>query len=263
MRRNNLEYMATYKKRGHKPKTKVEKKAAIEENSATAEVFSTLDQGASKTEEWVAKNQKYIFIVVGIVALVILGSLGYNKLIQEPKEAEAMNDMFQAQQYFDQAVNGTEKDSLFTLALNGGEGKFGMLDIIDNHKGTDAANLANYYAGMAYLNMKKYAEAIEYLNEFSSDDEILGPIASGGIGDAFVQLDQPEDALEYYEKAANMRANNYTTPMYLSKAGQIAMQLGDHAKALQYFKRIKDEFPKSTEAGNVDVYIGKAEAASN
>lgn len=91
----------------------------------------------------------------------------------------------------------------------------------------------------------------------------LGSIASGAIGDAFVQLNQPEDALEYYIKAAQNSANNYTTPMYLYKAGNIAMQLGQNDEALQYFTRIKEDFPDATEATNIDVFIGKAEAASN
>ena len=266
MRRINIEYMATYKKRGYKPKTKAEKADAIEEQSATAEVFNTLDQGASRTEEWVAKNQKYMFIIVGLAAAIVLGYLGYNKFIQEPKESEAMNDMFQAQKYFDDAINtGVEKDSLFNLALQGGEGKFGMLDIISEYKGTNAANLASYYAGMSYLNLKDYPNAIEHLSNFKSNDDDLavGPIAQGGIGDAFVQLDQKEDALDYYTKAANMSDNAFTTSMYLFKAGNIALELGENGKALDFFKKIKQEFPSSTEAANIDAFIGKAEAASN
>ena len=175
-----------------------------------------------------------------------------------------MNDMFAAQQYFDQAITNTvDKDSLFTLALNGGEGKYGMLDIVSEYGGTNAGNLANYYAGMAYLNMKDYQNAITYLSDFSSDDETLGPIATGGIGDAFVQLNQKEDALDYYVKAAEMKTNSYTTPMYLYKAGNIALELGQNAKALKYFNEIKADFATSAEATNIDVFIGKAEAASN
>ncbi len=261
MRRNNTNLMATYKKRGYKPKSKSGRKDAIEEQSKTAEVFATLDEGASKTEEWVIKNQKIILGVIGVIAVVVLGSLAYNRFIQLPKETQAMNDMFKAQQYFDEAVNSTEKDSLFNLALNGSEGHFGMLDIISNHGRTDAGNLANYYAGMAYLNLQDYENAIKFLNDFSSGDDILGPMSQGGIGDAFVQLNQPEDALDYYDKASSMKTNDFTTPMYLYKAGNVALQLGQNDKALKYFQRIKDEFPSSTEASNIDVFIGRAEAA--
>jgi tetratricopeptide (TPR) repeat protein len=253
--------MATYKKRGFKPKTKAERDDLLEQQSKTAEVFNTLDEKASKTEEWAIKNQKYIFIIVGLAAVIVLGYLGYNKFIGEPKASEAMNEMYTAQKYFDQAVNGTEKDSLYTLALNGGEGKFGMLDIINEYKGTPAGNLAYYYAGMAYLNLRDYPNAITYLEDFSSEDIILSTIAKGGIGDAFAQLNQPENALEYYEKAIAVSDNEFTAPMYLFKAGNIALDLGENEKALKYFKRIKDEFSASTEATNIDVFIGKAEAS--
>src|SRR5690606_1963301 len=114
-------------------------------------------------------------------------------------------------------------------------GKYGMLDIIKEYSGTPAANLANYYAGTAYLRLKDYKKAVEHLSNFKSDDEILAPLAKGNIGDAFVQLNQKDDALDYYEQAANMRTNEYTTPMYLYKAGAIALEQGKADKALTYF----------------------------
>ncbi len=254
--------MATYKKKGYKPKTKEEEVELLEENSTTAEVFNTLNEGASKTEEWIAANQKYIFGIIGFVALIVLGYLGYQKFIQGPKEQEASNEMFKSQQYFDSAVNGSSavRDSLYTLALNGGEGKYGFLEIIENYGGTNAANLANYYAGFSYLNMGKYQEAINYLGDFKSDDEMLGPLAIGGIGDAFSQLEQAEEALEYYEKASKVKNNGFTTPRFLLKAGITALSLDKSKVAISYLEKIKEEYPKSVEANQVDVHIGKAKA---
>ncbi len=255
--------MATYKKRGGKPKTKVEKQQSLEDGSTTAGVFNTLDEGASKTEQWVIANQKYIFIVVGLAAILVLGFLGYDKYIKGPKERQAMNDMFTAQSYFNDAVSGVSQDSLFTLSLNGADGKYGMLDIAENYAGTEAGNLANYYAGMAYLNMKDYSNAITFLNAFTSDDDVLGPMAKGGIGDAFVQLEQLEDAYDYYVQAAESKTNNFTAPMYLQKAGVIGLKIGKNKQALQHFNAIKNNFPDSNEAQNVDVFIGKAQALTN
>jgi len=255
--------MATYNKRGYKGKNKEEKQHNIETGSTTAEVFNKLDESASRTEAFVEKNQKYIFVIIGLVAAVVLGYLGYSEFISKPKQASAMNDMFQAQKYFDQAVNGVEKDSLFTLSLNGGEGKFGMLDIIDEYGGTPAANLAEYYAGTAYLRLKDYKNAIEHLNKFSSEDEILAPLAKGNIGDAFVQLNQLDDALDYYEQAAKMRDNEYTTPMYLYKAGTISLDLGKADKALTYFETIKEKYPNASEMAMVEVLLGKAKVMAN
>ncbi|TXD85095.1 tetratricopeptide repeat protein [Subsaximicrobium wynnwilliamsii] len=255
--------MATYKKRGYKPKTEKEKTEVIEDNSTTAEVFNTLDEGANKAELWVGKNQKGIFIIIGVAAVILLGYLAYNKFIAGPKAEEAMNEMFTAQKYFNQAVTGESADSLYTLALKGGEGKFGMVDIASEYSGTPAGNLANYYAGMAYLNTKDYTNAVKYLSDFTTDDAVLGPVAKGGIGDSFVQLNQLEDALDYYEKAISASTNDYTTPMYLFKAGNVAQSLGQKDKALQYFERIQQEFSDSDQAKNIEVFIGRAEASAN
>lgn len=257
--------MATYKKRGYKPKPikeKGETAEALEQDSTTAEVFNTLDEGANKAEDWVAGNQKGIFILIGVAALVALAYLGYNNFIAEPKAEEAMNEMYSAQKYFDEAVVGTNKDSLYTLALTGGGGKLGLTDIVDQYGSTPAGNLANYYAGMAYLNTKDYTNAVKYLGDFSTDDAVLGPIAKGGMGDAFVQLEQLSEALEYYEKAIAASTNDYTTPMYLLKAANVAQSLGENDKALDYYKRIKSDFIASDQAKNIDTFIGRAESSN-
>lgn len=252
--------MATYKKRGGRPKNKAERKSKIEDNSTTAEVFNTLDEGASRTEAWVEKNQKPILISIVAIAIIVLGYLGYQHFIQEPKESEAMNEMYQAQEYFEKALVETAKDSLYNLSLNGGEGKYGFLDIIENYGGTKAENLANYYAGMAYLNLGQYQNAIDRLDNFVSDDAMLGPLAKGGIGDAFVQLGQFEDALGYYEQAIDQSDNNVTAPRFLLKAGITAINLGKTDVALKHFKKIAEEYSGTPEAAKAELYVGQAQA---
>ena len=255
--------MATYKKRGYKPKTKEEVIVETEEQSTTAEVFNTLDETASRTEDFVAKNQKYIFIIIGVAAALVLGYLGYTEFVSKPAQEKAMNDMFPAQKHFNDAVAGIAPDSLYTLSLNGSGGKFGMLDIAKTYKGTPAGNLANYYAGLAYLNLKDYKNAVTYLDAFSIDDQVHAAKAKGLIGDAFMQLEQTDQALKYYKQAAEMRTNDYTAPVYLKKAGITALELGKASEALGYFNKIKENYPDAAEASTVDVFIGKAQAMSN
>ncbi|MGJ8667031.1 MAG: tetratricopeptide repeat protein [Patiriisocius sp.] len=256
--------MATYKKRGGKPKnTRVENSdiEALEQDSTTAEVFNTLDEGANRTEKWVEKNQNIILTVVGVVAVAVLAYLAYVNFVQKPKEAEGMNEMYQAQTYFDTALNATNgQDSIYNLALNGGKGKYGFLKIIDNYGGTKAGNLANYYAGTAYMNMNDYKNAIKYLSDFESDDAMLGPLAKGAIGDAFAQLDQKDEALGYYETAATMQENEFTSPRFLLKAGITAMALGKADVAKKHLNNIVENYATSAEAAKAKVYLAQAEA---
>ena len=113
----------------------------------------------------------------------------------------------------------------FAEPLNGGEGKFGFLDIIDNYKGTPAAKLATYSAGMAYLNLEDYVNAIEYFDQFDTDDVMFKALAKGAIGDAFAQIGQPEDAYDYYVAAFESSDNSFSAPKYLFKAGILGTTL--------------------------------------
>ncbi|WP_294818879.1 tetratricopeptide repeat protein [uncultured Flavobacterium sp.] len=261
--------MATYNKRGYKqpkPEPEVKEENVIEQEetfdgkSTTAEVFDSLDAGASKTEEWVQKNQKVIFGVIGVIAVAILGYMLYDKLLVGPKEEDAANEMFQAQQYFTQAVDApAANDSLFSLALKGGEGKKGFLAIINDYSGTDAANLAHYFAGMSYLNTGKFKEAVDHLEQFKTEDDILTATAYGATGDAFAQLKDNASALEYYEKAIKASENDLTTPRFMFKAGQLLIATNKKAEALKYFNEIKEKYESSPEGVGIDAHIAMAE----
>lgn len=254
--------MATYNKRGYKaPKPKEEKESdnISEHDSTTAEVFNTLDTGANKIEGWIQNNQKVIFWVIGSLIVIVGAIFAYNKFITEPKQEKATNEMYQAQQYFTQATDGVASDSLYNLALHGAEGRPGFLKIIEHYSGTKAANLSHYYAGISYLNLHKYKEAITELEKFKSDDEFLSPLAKGAIGDAFAQNNQLDEALGYYEKAFTVKTNDLTTPRFLLKAGHVALALGKKDKAFQYFSRIQNEFGNTQEAQNIEGLIGLAQ----
>ena len=251
--------MATYKKRGYKKSIAPEVEKRIEDESTTAEVFEKLDSTASRTEEWISNYQNFIIIGVGIIAISVLSYLGYQSYILGPKKLEAISELSQAQYYFELAVNGQQSDSLFKRALNGGEGKYGFLDIIENYSGTPAAKLATYSAGMAYLNLGDYVSAIDYLDKFDTDDVMLKALAKGAIGDAFAQIGQPEEAYDYYVSAFESSDNTFSAPKYLFKAGMLGASLVKNKAALSYFRRIQSEFPDSAEAGRVEVQIGRLE----
>ena len=252
--------MATYKKRGFKNKVSSNKAEALENKSTTANVFNTLDEGSSKTQQWVEKNQNIILGLVGVISILVIGVFAYSKLITEPKESKAFNEMYFAQKKFDEAIL-IDNDSVYNIVLNGDELNLGMLDVIEEFSGTNAANLAHYYSGMMYLNMKDYQNSIKYLSKFSSNDILLSSLATGSIGDAFADLNQFQDAYDYYVKASK-GDNNYTTPLFLYKAGAIAMRLNKFKKAEEHFTSIKLDYPKSPEANNIDAFISKAIASN-
>ena len=150
------------------------------------------------------------------------------------------------------------QDSL-RLALEGDGVNMGFLDIADEYSGTKAGKTANYYAGVCYLNMGQWENAIEFLDKFKGNDEVLSVLALVGIGDAFVELDQNTEALEYYEKAIRSSKNDFVSPFVLFKAAQICELNTDYEKAAKYYKTIKADFKDSREASDIEKYIARAE----
>ncbi|MEN8817323.1 MAG: hypothetical protein ABF274_10720 [Nonlabens sp.] len=263
--------MATYNKRGYKPKTKPEKEEKEDlfddSESTTAEVFSTLDEGANKTEQFLEKNQKALVIIVAIIAVGAVAAWAYNQFIMEPQEMVAVEEATEANKYYDLALNstGAEKDSLYTIALEGANGKYGLIKIAEEYKGTDAGNLATYQAGMAYLNIggDQLQKAIDYLKAYDGGDSVLTAIAKAGIGDALVQAGQAGDAISYYMDAADANVNEFSTPRYLLKAAQVALTTGDNSTAITALERIEENYPDAEEFKTSQVLLGQAKAASN
>ena len=253
--------MATFNRRGYK-KSKSDQ-AQKGEKSQTAEVFESLDSTANKSEQWILKNQNIILTFIAVISISVLSYLGYERLIADPNEKEAISELNKAQYFFELALVSNESDSLFKLALNGGEGKYGFLDIAKEYSGTKASNLANYSIGMSYLNLKEYDNAIIYLEKFKSDDILLKSISLGTIGDCFSELNQPDEAFEYYQKAFKHNENIYTTPKYLFKAALIGSQIGKYRSSIDFLNRIKDEFPDSYESSLVEVQLGRIENLKN
>ncbi len=261
--------MATYKKRGNKVrKPKTDEVKDIEEiqfdgESTTKEVFDTLDETASKSEKWLEENQKLVYIFLGVLLFGIMAYVGYYKFIQAPKEIKAADELAYAKALFFEAETATQdKDSLYVVALNGKDNKFGLMDIATEYSGTKAGNMANYMAGIASINTGDFKNAIKYLSDFESDDVVLGPIAKGKLGDAFTDLDQLDDAFSYYKEAAELADNSVVTPLYLLKAGMTAMDLGKFDQAVILFTEIKEKYPNSEEGKRIDTYINEAKYAS-
>ena len=217
----------------------------------TEDQFIQVEEALTKTEQYIEDNQKNLIRIVGVIVGIIALVIGFQNFYIEPLEEAAQTDMYMAELYF-------QKDS-FNLALNGDRQYLGFIDVADEYSWTKVGDLANYYAGLCYLHLGEFGSAIEYLEDFSSDDIILSTLALGCIGDAYMELGDTDNALNSYEDATYNSENEFTKPIYMFKQAMIHEQNGDYDDALEIYNDIKLNFKTSREANGIERYISRAE----
>jgi tetratricopeptide (TPR) repeat protein len=226
---------------------------AKSKNEENPQGIKNVEETLTRTEQFLEENYKPLLIALGIV-VVLVGLFWLGRLYLGRQNDEAQSQMYQAQKYL-------EQDSM-NLALNGDGNYLGFLDIAKEYRFTNAGNLAKYSAGICYLHLGNYEEAIDFLNKYSKKDKVIGSIAIGATGDAYVELGNVEKGISKYLEAAKFAENSFNTPLFLMKAAELYEMNGKYSEALKLYQQIKDEYPGSTEGSSIEKYIARAKLLS-
>ncbi len=210
--------------------------------------LKNVEQTLTKTEQFLEQNYTLLLYILGAV-VVLVGLFWLAKMYLNKRNDEAQSQMYQAERYL-------EMDSL-NLALYGDGNYLGFLDITDDYKFTKSGNLARYSAGICFLQLGQYQDAIDLLEKYSKKDKVLGSLAIGATGDAWVELGDTEKGIAKYIEAAEYAANSFNTPLFLMKAGELYEMDGKYGEALKLYERIKTEYPESTEGSSIEKYIAR------
>ncbi len=235
---------------------KSEENPVVEEKT-TSSIVDKIDLEkiiGEKSYEFYIANKKSVNVVVALLAILFLAMAGYKFIYIErifnPKQTESLEAIWRAEnQAFD--------NQNWNLAINGDSlGLYdGFLKASEDYEGYAGGKLALYNLGISYLNNKEYTLAIETLEKVNFDDELLGTITFGAMGDAFLQLGSVNDALDYYEKAYNRRDNELTTPIYLMKAALCLEIIEDYEMAINLYRDVVQKYPLSKSAVNAEKYM--------
>lgn len=204
-----------------------------------------------ESEDFVRRNKTVLLSLLGIVVLAVVGAFAFYTWRTN------QNQKGQAAMY--QAVNYWEADSL-NKALKGDGQYDGLATVTSEYNGTKAANLANFYAGVAAIKDGKYQNAIDYLEDFSSDDLLVQARAYALTGDAYLELNKFKEAADQYEKAANYKPNEYFTPSYLMKEATARELAKDYDGAIKAYTKIVDEYQNAAEVNDAKQYLARAQA---
>jgi tetratricopeptide (TPR) repeat protein len=208
----------------------------------------------TKTEMFFDKNKKVVTAAVVAVLVVVGGILGYKKFVAEPNAKKAQDMVWKAQYWF-------EIDSL-DLAINGDGSFYGFQQVAEEFGSTPAGEASKFYLGVIHHQKGEWETALNYYKDADLDDDVLSVMAVGNQGDVLVELGRADEAIGQFEKAANMVRSDYTTPMFLMKAGILYHQKNDHKNAAKCFGRITTDYPTAPDAQNAKKYAAYAEAMS-
>ena len=215
------------------------------------EQLQEVNEALTGAGKWIEDNSNLISWIVCGIAIVVCAIIAINNYVIKPHAQEANNENAKAVVYF---MNGD-----YDKALNGDDAEcIGFAAIADEYKHYQAGKLAALYAGICYYEKGDYEEAAKYLKRFEADDLNIDPAASMLLGDAYVELDEFGKAAKAFEAAAES-GNEIIAPMSLKKAGIVYLHEGKKAQALKAFKAIKEKYPSSSEAQDIDKYIAIAE----
>jgi tetratricopeptide (TPR) repeat protein len=205
----------------------------------------------AKAKDFWAKNNKTIVIACTVIIIAIGGWYIYQNYFKKPKEEKAAEAMFKAEEYY-------RIDSV-NLALNGDGQYNGFLKIISKYGGTDAAKLADFYAGSCYLKLNENEKAVKYLKKFSTSSKPLQARAYKLLGDAYADLGKNADALKYYKKAArHFEKDQAGSAEALFMAAYLADRVMKNSKeAIALYKEILEKFPKAPQAKDADNYLAQ------
>lgn len=209
-------------------------------------------------------NKKMITYVGGGLVLIIAAFCFFKFYYLPEQENEAATEIFWAQNYFEaDSFNIALKGNVAVMAPEGQKTIMGFEAIAEEYSMTKTGSLANYCAGICYLRTGKFDQAIEFLQKYDGDDEMVAPIAVGAIGDCHMEMNRVDEAIKFYLKAAETSNNNFTTPFYLKKAGFAYEQKANFSEALALYERIQKEYMRSNEGKEIERDIAKVKALGN
>ena len=212
--------------------------------------LANVEHALTSTEAFIEKYQKQILIGVATVVLIVLAILSFRNFYLEPREIAAQNEMYKSQSAF-------ATDS-FKVALDGNRESIGFKEIVSQYGITASGKLAAAYAGICYYKLGQYEDAVKYLSQFDGDDTYFTASVIGLTGDSYVELGETSKAISYFEKAADLE-NAIMSPVYLKKAGLVYESLNQPEKAEKEYTTIKEKYPKSPEASDIDKYLARVQ----
>jgi len=225
-------------------------------SKAPTQIEANVGEIFSKSEKFIESYKNHIIIAISAVILIVVAVLGIRQYYFLPKEKEAQVSIFAGENYF--------ASQQWEIALNGdGKDYIGFLGIIEDYGMTKTAQLAKAYAGICFYHLENPGEALNYLKKYKANDRIIAPVIKGLIGDCLIDLGEMDEGIKFFNNAASEANSEIISPIYLKKAGTAYESIFDFTNALKAYETIKNKYPNSQEASDIEKFINRVTMQMN
>ena len=203
------------------------------------------------------KSFRISTIAIGILAVLVLGFLSYRQWIWKPDNEKSKETYFVSLNAIANEGNNTVMDTSKSGAKTDPIKK--LQKSVKKYDGKIGGEVSKYLLATQYMRKGKYAEALVLLENVRVEDTYVSVEVIGLQGDCQSELKNYEKAYLLYQEAAATNENDFTSPMYLFKAGLIAEKLKKYEEAKSHYEKIATIYPKSFYAKekNLEAYIAR------
>jgi predicted negative regulator of RcsB-dependent stress response len=192
------------------------------------------------------KENKKLRLITAVVIGLIVGILGYilyKQFVYAPNNQKANEGYYRG-------LNLAAKDSVDAAIAE-------LEPFVKKNDGYEGGEVAEFTLARQYMAKGDFKKALKLLEGVKLKDTYGPAMALGLQGDCYSEMGKFKDALEMYEDAADVNENEWTTPTYLFKAGQVAEEIKDYAKAKELYERINQDYYMFGQQKTIDKYIAR------
>jgi tetratricopeptide (TPR) repeat protein len=189
------------------------------------------------------KTLRMITIGIGSIVVLIIAYFVYKQFIWLPANEKSKDAVYVG-------LNYAAKDST-EAAINE------LTSVVKKYDGKDGGELAQFVLARQYMSKGEYKKALKELEGVKLNDTYLSVYTLGLQGDCYSEMKNYKEAINFYLDAAAKNENEKTSPEFLFKAGLVAEELGDFAKATELFTKIKENYLVFSSQKTIDKYIAR------
>jgi len=238
-------------------KTKKKDEVVVENEKSTLDASEDMfQQQRQRIIDTIISHPYFVIGSVAAVVLMVAAVFGVRSIVKKGNDDNAANffkiEKVYASQVGDEQTYKTENDKMKKVVEV-------YASVKSTFSNTLYKDIAAFYSAKAHYKLNEYGKAIDLFKLVQKSSAIDSDIKFGAYeGEAFCYFDRDDydHAIVVWKKYLGLTSNIYKDNA-LYYIGLAYEKKGDNAKALEFFKKLKNDYPESVLLKKVEAKLPK------